>query len=574
MTRRPLILVLLALVAPALLPARAPAALGPDNLLLLTNRNVPDGRKLADYYATKRQLPPGRILELDLPAGDDVSFADYETKVVPVVRAFLAKHDLRGRVTCLVPFYGVPLKIAARVNTPADTAELAAVQRDLAAAVDQFAAAVEQLEAVARELEPALPAIPDRAVNVLVVRDRRARDVVARNANLIDDPKRFEALMSRSEQAVAPLEGPAHRAQRRMHAIAAAGDRMTPTQFQEATKIKAGLLAMRAKFDDLQARRADPAAREQLRALVKAELGVSDHAQLLQGMADYFATDATDAAFDSELALVDWNFPARTRWVGNPLHFRGGAARAAGPPAYMTVRLDGPQAGTVVQIVAASLKAEAEGLAGKAVIDAGGHLAIDPKNAGYSAFDQNLRNVAETIRTKTQIPLVLDTQREVLPARSVQEPAAIYCGWYALQNYTPACTFAPGAVGYHVASYDLTTLRGGGDANRQWGRGLLSDGVAATLGAVNEPFLSAFPPPDEFFPLLFTGQLTLAEVYWKTAPTASWRIAIVGDPLYNPYKAKPAIKLGDLSPALRNALATTAGPATTAPTPATRPAPR
>jgi uncharacterized protein (TIGR03790 family) len=134
----------------------------------------------------------------------------------------------------------------------------------------------------------------------------------------------------------------------------------------------------------------------------------------------------------------------------------------------------------------------------------------------------------------------------------VNEPIAVYCGWYALRNYTPPGKFAPGAVGYHIASCDLTTQRGAG-AN-EWCRGMLSDGVVATLGPVNEPYLNAFPPPDEFFPLLFTGKLTLAEVYWKTTPLISWQIAMIGDPLYTPYKAHPALAVEALPEGLRGAL--------------------
>jgi hypothetical protein len=77
-------------------------------------------------------------------------------------------------------------------------------------------------------------------------------------------------------------------------------------------------------------------------------------------------------------------------------------------------------------------------------------------------------------------------------------------------------------------------------------RGLLKDGVAATLGPVSEPYLQSFPPPDEFFPLLLTGRLTLAEVYWKTELMASWRMCLVGDPLYTPFEADPQMKVESL----------------------------
>ena len=70
---------------------------------------------------------------------------------------------------------------------------------------------------------------------------------------------------------------------------------------------------------------------------------------------------------------------------------------------------------------------------------------------------------------------------------------------------------------------------------------------------MNEPYLNAFPT-DEFFPLLFTGKLTLAEVYWKTNPLVSWQIAMIGDPLYNPYKTHPALTPDALPVPLQEAL--------------------
>jgi len=63
-----------------------------------------------------------------------------------------------------------------------------------------------------------------------------------------------------------------------------------------------------------------------------------------------------------------------------------------------------------------------------------------------------------------------------------------------------------------------------------WTGQMLKEGVAGTLGAVNEPYVTAFPFPDDFFPLLLTGKLSLAEVYWEDGPVDKladqhdWRI--------------------------------------------------
>ena len=79
---------------------------------------------------------------------------------------------------------------------------------------------------------------------------------------------------------------------------------------------------------------------------------------------------------------------------------------------------------------------------------------------------------------------------------------------------------------------------------------MIQNGVSATVGAVNEPLLGAFPLPDEFFPLLLTGKYTVAECYWRTVPMASWRLTLICDPLYNPFKNNPRVDAAKLPPGL------------------------
>ena len=72
--------------------------------------------------------------------------------------------------------------------------------------------------------------------------------------------------------------------------------------------------------------------------------------------------------------------------------------------------------------------------------------------------------------------------------------------------------------------------------------------MAATLGPVAEPYLFSFPLPDQFFPLLMTGKLTLLEVYFLTVPQVSWMQILIGDPLYQPFKDHPAIRPPKITP--------------------------
>ena len=68
----------------------------------------------------------------------------------------------------------------------------------------------------------------------------------------------------------------------------------------------------------------------------------------------------------------------------------------------------------------------------------------------------------------------------------------------------------------------------------QWCPAMLSHGITATLGAVAEPYLFAFPEPKEFFAELLDGNC-LVEAYYHTSPVNSWQMVLIGDPLYKPF---------------------------------------
>ena len=117
--------------------------------------------------------------------------------------------------------------------------------------------------------------------------------------------------------------------------------------------------------------------------------------------------------------------------------------------------------------------------------------------------------------------------------------AALYCGWYSLTKYVDAFDFVPGAVAVHIASFELVSLRD--DSKGYWCKELLKDGVAATFGATEEPYLESFPLPSEFFTRLLTGRFTIVEAYSETKPFNSWRLSLLADPLYTPFKANPQL---------------------------------
>jgi uncharacterized protein (TIGR03790 family) len=193
----------------------------------------------------------------------------------------------------------------------------------------------------------------------------------------------------------------------------------------------------------------------------------------------------------------------------------------------MVSRLDGPGAAVAKGLVEKAIAAEKNGVKGKAYFDlrcSGGN------NEQYSPayYDNSLLEAAQLVKEKTKWPVIVErTDKLFGPGECPQ--TAIYCGWYSLQKYIPSFTFVEGAVGYHIASWEAIHLR---DANSaEWCPSMLKNGITATLGAVAEPYLQAFPEPKALFEELLDGKC-LVEAYYRTLPYNSWQIILIGDPLY------------------------------------------
>lgn len=242
------------------------------------------------------------------------------------------------------------------------------------------------------------------------------------------------------------------------------------------------------------------------------------------------------AALDSELALARVRSYPLDWWIVNPYFlgarsFKGKLISKA--DVLMVSRLDGPDPQTVKRIIDDSLDAEKNGLPGKAYFDA--RWADNPAaRSGYGLYDHSLHLAAAFLEQAKNIPVVLEESGQLFqPGQCPQ--AALYCGWYSLSHYVDAFTWVRGAVAYHIASGECVTLRG---QTQGWCKGLLEDGVAATLGPVEEPYVQAFPLPELFFKILSDGFWSLAETYLLSNPFWSWKMVLIGDPMYRPFKNK------------------------------------
>jgi uncharacterized protein (TIGR03790 family) len=523
-------------------------ALQPDEILLITNKNNPAGQKLADLYIQLRGVPKENQIALDLPDAEEMPFNIYETGVVAPTRKYLLQHHLDTKVRCLLTFYGVPFRIAARTLSSEDRQELASL-KDLAHSLElQSADLATELETEAKSLDSSFK--PRQGSDLADVMGRAQIAIAAINAKVttLSDPAQKEAAFNALKDAILKLGGIAE-LDSRIGQSQRENPSLSPELRRQMEDLHQKALQGKAEIAALQQVRWDPVARAKLRGISRADFGLLGQMRVVSAQASYFATDSTVACTDNELALLWWDYYPRTRFLGNPLKYNSTAPTLH---TLMTMRLDGPDPATVEKLMRTSVAVEKSGLQGIIAIDARGIQPRDDKGKvdSFGEFDEHLRHLDVIIRSRTSMKSRIDDEDLVFPPHFVKN-VALYVGWYSVQHYIPGCDFNPGAIGYHVASYEMLTLH---SPSTEWVRGLLTDGVVGTLGSVAEPYLIAFPLPDEFFPLLLTGKLTLAEVYWKTTPCTSWMIGFIGDPLYTPYRANPVMRPEDLPGQLGRAL--------------------
>ena len=245
--------------------------------------------------------------------------------------------------------------------------------------------------------------------------------------------------------------------------------------------------------------------------------------------------DRDAAAVDSELMLVRADGYRLKGWTANPyfMGFQDKTTSVDKSQVLLVSRLDGPDLATVRRMIDDSIATEKEGLRGVAYLDARyPRPTKPPDNNSYGFYDAALHEAAKILQ-KT-MPVVLDEKETLFPPNSCPD-AALYCGWYSYGKYIDSFTWKRGAIGYHIASGECTTLRLRDGNYKPWCPNILSHGAAATIGPVSEPYVTAFPPPHLFFALLTSGKVTLGEAYLASLPYLSWQMILVGDPLYRPF---------------------------------------
>lgn len=534
--------------APHAATAQPHRPLDASGVLVLANRDDPASMRVADRYMALRQIPQANRVDLPLPQATDISRQTFDRRIADPLRRHLRDRPTDPPIRCIVLSYNLPLRIKPGEPDSFSDSALRKLRLDQHRTVRQVLRSIHRLNQIASDQpadQPPAPAEPDERLAVMIQRARQAhRAACLRVQKLGDTLRQAKARRSLLKHQV-ELFGPAS-----LVAALRAGesDHIEPSARlkQLADQVAAAELAM-----TLLQRKYDEPARDQARRLANKYFG-------LIGLLGQFDTELnrirlTDgAAVDSDLALLHWadQAPVAGRMI-NPAAYRFEKMRDQfdEPPVLIVARLQASSEQTVMRMLADAIAIERRGLRGRAYIDARG-----TEKPGYRAYDRSLLNLANRLQTLAgdsprggPIEQVTVDRREKLMPPHAGQWAALYCGWYAVRGYNAPLEFTRGAVGYHIASFEATDFRPG---TREWAANLLEAGCAVTLGAVAEPYLDAFPVPDDFFQLLMTGRYTVGEVYLMTSKYASWQMVLCGDPLYNPFARKPAMSMAQLDLAM------------------------
>ncbi len=549
----------------ALCAAAQVYALNPDQVAVIANGRSPDSLKVARHYMQVRGIADDHLITVAVDASEKISESRYQSQIVDVVRKALIERKLDRRVTCLATTYDLPLKIDRQLPTPQENLEINALRKSMVEGLQTLQKLTQDLDAIVPALaqkndepkdsaatspaasapKPEVPTLPkcvealNRAMQSAGQRVNALADPAARNTQMIQfmnlqqdaggltaSSATLRALLS--QQQIQLQKEPQNDSLK----VMVVNLKNTLDQFQSQIKNND------ARMRELAAQQPTRASRREMQSLSKTSGGMISMLHRVDDDLKQLQHENSDANTESELMLLWEDDYSKSMWVMNPYYLpifaRMPEENRDKKRVMMVSRLDGASADAVIRMIDQSLAVEKAGLDGNIYFDARGLKSAD----AYSHFDNDIRNAAQYMKNNTMMNVVLNDQPALFQAKDCPN-AALYCGWYSVHNYQDTVQWAAGCVGYHVASYEMMSLHTPGE--KGWVPNMLANGVCGTLGAVEEPYLSSFPPPSLFFPLIASGKFTQAEVYYMTTPMLSWRVGYVGDPLYNPFKIRPQL---------------------------------
>lgn len=99
-----------------------------ENVLLVVNQNSPLSRQIAEYYVSRRHIPPANVCRLNANVDEDISRDDFDRRIAQPIGEFLRAGHLEDRILYMVTTSGVPLRIQ---GSGGQLAEQASVDSEL-----------------------------------------------------------------------------------------------------------------------------------------------------------------------------------------------------------------------------------------------------------------------------------------------------------------------------------------------------------------------------------------------------------------------------------------------------------
>jgi uncharacterized protein (TIGR03790 family) len=122
------------LVLAAVLPVTV-AAQGPENVLLVVNKDSKDSRAVAQYYRERRGIPARNVCTIKTLDQEEIGRVIYEDEIQKPIAKCLTQGHLQDQVLYIVLTRGVPIKIkrqeGAREDHASVDSELAMLYRDV-----------------------------------------------------------------------------------------------------------------------------------------------------------------------------------------------------------------------------------------------------------------------------------------------------------------------------------------------------------------------------------------------------------------------------------------------------------
>ena len=535
-----LVLIMLSL----LLSASQAFSLSPSDLVVVYNINMEASKTVAEYYAKKRGVPISNLVGVDAPSSERMCRSDFEKGLIPPVRAMVERLKKDGKDPAILLVHGIPLVVKGPARKKPDETFMALVGKKVEEYKELVLQLIAELDLLTGSDDSTL-ATSDPLKSTCSTKDvlKIAGESFARGLQYLETSKTSindNDVRARISSLLIRLAGTSTAA-KAFIGIMSKQEEKNREMFKSQELLKWDAI-LRREMNERSFLGELPENALETATTVRFIDGVLGELRFWYELKTKYEDGRTSASVDSELTLILAGPYQHAGWLPNPFHDRYkrmAFVRKIRERTIKVARLDGPTPELAKRLVDDAVETENIGLNGIFYIDARG-LTNNGSTGSYAWFDQHLINLYNIVRDEASMEVVIDKGQDLFPVGACPN-AALYCGWYSLRNYVDSFTWQKGAVAFHVASAEASTLRN--NLSNVWCKRMIEKGVSATLGPVQEPYLLSFPLPDHFFPLLMTGKLPLLDVYFRTIPYVSWRQILIGDPLYTPFKKNPAIRL-------------------------------